>query len=166
MPRKNPKSLRSSLALSALFFAASGAAQATMINARSLSLTDVSNAIASAADGDTVIVPAGTAVWHSTLTVAKGITLQGQTTTDSTNGTAVDNTIIQDSDARRRPGGYPFITVESQPGKSYRITGLTFDGGSATTTNYNGAVQLAGNSHSVRLDHVNFRHVSQKKRNG
>ena len=79
MPRKNPKSLRSSLALSALFFAASGAAQATMINARSPSLTDVSNAIASAADGDTVIVPAGTAVWRSTLTVAKGITLQGQT---------------------------------------------------------------------------------------
>jgi hypothetical protein len=157
MPRKNPKSLRSSLALSALFFAASGAAQATMINARSLSLTDVSNAIASAADGDTVILPAGTAVWHSTLTVAKGITLQGQTSTDSTNGTAVDNTIIQDSDARRKPGGYPFISVQSQPGKSYRITGLTFDGGSATTTNYNGAVQLAGSSHSVRLDHCSFR---------
>ena len=83
-----------------------------MINARSLSLTDVRTAIASAADGDTVILPAGTAVWHSTLTIAKGITLQGQTTTDSTNGTAVDNTIIQDSDARRKPGGYPFISVQ------------------------------------------------------
>ena len=82
MPRKNPKSLPSSLALSALFFAASGAAQATTINARSPSLTDVRTAIASAADGDTVIVPAGTAVWRDTLTITKGITLQGQTTTD------------------------------------------------------------------------------------
>ena len=70
----------------------------------------------------------------------KGITLQGQTTTDSTNGTAVDNTIIQDSDERRRPGGYPFIIVKSELGKSYRITGLTIDGGGATIMNYNGAI--------------------------
>ena len=74
------------------------------------------------------------------MTITKGITLQGQTTTDSTNGTAVDNTIIQDSDARRRPGGYPFITVNSRAGKTYRITGLTFDGGGATIMNYNGAI--------------------------
>ena len=82
MPRKNRKGLPSSLALAALFFAASGAAQATMINARSPSLTDVRTAIASAADGDTVIVPAGTAVWRDALTITKGITLQGQTTTE------------------------------------------------------------------------------------
>jgi hypothetical protein len=163
MPRTNRKGLLWSLALAALFFAAFGAAQATTINARSPSVTDVKTAIASAADGDTVIVPAGTAVWRSTLTVDKGITLQGQTTTDSTNGTAVDNTIIQDSDARRRPGGSPFIIVASQLGKSYRITGLTFDGGSATVTNYNGAIQLAGNSHSVRLDHCNFRPSLRKQ---
>jgi hypothetical protein len=157
MPRKNRKVLPSPLALAALFFAAFGAAQATMINARSPSLTDVRTAVASAADGDTVILPAGTAVWRSTLTVTKGITLQGQTTTNSTNGTAEDNTIIQDSDTRRRSGGYPFIQVNSVLGKSYRITGLTFDGGSATIMNYNGAIVLAGNSHSVRLDHCNFR---------
>ena len=157
MPRTNRKGLPSSWALAALFFAAFGAAQATTINARSPSVTDVRTAIASAADGDTVIVPAGTAVWRDALTITKGITLQGQTTTDSTNGTAVDNTIIQDSDARRRPGGYPFITVNSQAGKTYRITGLTIDGGGATTMNYNGAIVLAGNSHSVRVDHMNWR---------
>ena len=97
------------------------------------------------------MLPSGTFLWSSGVTISKGITLQGQTTTDSTNGTAVDNTIIQDSDARRRAGGYPFIIVASQLGKSYRITGLTFDGGSATIMNYNGAIQLGGNSHSVRL---------------
>ena len=110
-----------------------------------------------AQNGDTITLPAGTFVWMTGVTITKGITLQGQTTTNSTNGTAVDNTIIQDSNARRRPGGYPFITMESQLGKSYRITGLTFDGGSATITNNNGAVQLGGNSHSVRLDHCYFR---------
>ena len=110
-----------------------------------------------AQNGDTITLPAGTFVWMTGVTITKGITLQGQTTTNSTTGTAVDNTIIQDSNARRRSGGYPFITMESELGKSYRITGLTFDGGSATTTNNNGAVQLGGNSHSVRLDHCHFR---------
>jgi hypothetical protein len=157
MLRKNRKGLPSSLPLAAVFFAACGAAQATTINAHSPSVNDVRTAIASAADGDTVIVPAGTAVWRSGLTIAKGITLQGQTTTDSTKGTAVDNTIIQDSDERRRSGGYPFIIVESQLGKSYRITGLTFDGGSATTTNFNGAIKLLGNSHAIRVDHCSIR---------
>jgi hypothetical protein len=109
-----------------------------------------------AADGDTITLPSGTFVWATGVTITKGITLQGNTTTDSLNGTAVDNTIIQDTDARRRSGGYPFIIVSTTFGKSYRITGLTFDGGAATVTNYNGAVQLVGNSHAVRVDHNNF----------
>ena len=111
----------------------------------------------SAHDGDTITLPAGTFVWTSGVTITKGITLQGQTTVNSDNGTANDLTIIQDSNARRRPGGYPFITVNSQAGKSYRITGLTIDGGGATTMNYNGAIILKGNSHSVRVDHMNWR---------
>ena len=119
-----------------------------------------------ARDGDTIMLPSGTFLWSSGVTISKGITLQGQTTTDSTNGTAVDNTIIQDSDARRRDGGYPFIIVASQLGKSYRITGLTFDGGSATIMNYNGAIQLAGNSHSVRVDHTNWNQPSRRKHTG
>jgi hypothetical protein len=110
-----------------------------------------------AQNGDTITLPTGTFIWTQGVTITKGVTLQGQTTTNSGAGTANDQTIIQDSNARRREGGYPFIRVESQLGKSYRITGLTFDGGSATITNFNGAIQLAGNSHSVRLDHCNFR---------
>src|SRR5690349_5433075 len=49
-----------------------------------------------ARDGDTIMLPSGTFVWSAGVTISKGITLQGHTTTDSTNGTAVDNTIIQD----------------------------------------------------------------------
>jgi hypothetical protein len=65
-----------------------------MINAGSPSLADVKNAIASAADGDTVIVPAGTAAWTSTVTITKGITIQGQTTVNSDSGTADDQTVV------------------------------------------------------------------------
>ncbi len=52
-------------------------AKAATVTAKSVSLSDVSSAIGSAHDGDTVTVPAGTASWASTLTIAKGITLQG-----------------------------------------------------------------------------------------
>src|SRR5437899_1594768 len=78
-----------------------------------------------AQDGDTITLPAGTFTWATGVTITKGITLQGQTTTNSTNGTAADNTIIKDSDARRRSGGWPFITINTAAGKKYRITGLT-----------------------------------------
>src|SRR4029077_9588110 len=76
--------------LAALLFAASGAAQAKSITAPTPSFFDVSKAIGSAVDGDTVIIPAGKASWTSQLVITKGITLMGQTTTDSVAGTAVD----------------------------------------------------------------------------
>src|SRR4029077_107770 len=47
--------------LAALLFAASGAAQAKSITAPTPSFFDVSKAIGSAVDGDTVIIPAGKA---------------------------------------------------------------------------------------------------------
>ena len=47
-------------------------------NALSPSYTDVNNAVASAASGDTVNVPAGTATWSSTLAIGtKAISLIG-----------------------------------------------------------------------------------------
>src|SRR5436305_12417225 len=47
--------------LAALLFAASGAAEAKIITALTPSFFDVNKAIASAVDGDTVIIPAGRA---------------------------------------------------------------------------------------------------------
>src|ERR1700757_3995357 len=75
-----------SAVLAVLLFAASSGAQARMINAASPSLADVKRAVVSAADGDTVIVPAGTSAWTSALTITKGITIQGQTTVNSDTG--------------------------------------------------------------------------------
>src|SRR5437870_387650 len=69
--------------LAALLFAASGALQAKTIDALSPSFFDVNKAIGSAVDGDTVIIPAGTATWSSTLAITNAITLMGKTTVDS-----------------------------------------------------------------------------------
>ena len=60
-----------------LILTASGLAAATTINAKSASQSDVAAAIASAADGDTVTIPGGTASWTRTLQIKKGITIQG-----------------------------------------------------------------------------------------
>ncbi len=158
-PRPNYAVLSSFLAV--LLFAASGAAQGANINAASPSLVDVTTAIASAVDGDTVIVPAGTASWTTGLVVTKGITLMGQTTTNPVAKTADDQTIILD-DVVRGPGGTPIIWVQGDSGKTYRVSGITFRVGALTTVNTNGAVRLSGNvsgasdSHSVRLDHCHF----------
>jgi hypothetical protein len=62
-------------------------AKATNIEAKSVSFADVSAAVARAGDGDTVIVPQGTATWTETLEVTNNITLQGS---------GADSTIIID----------------------------------------------------------------------
>jgi hypothetical protein len=158
MPNENPEAgANYAVLISAVvvvFLVTSGSARMTTINARSPSLADVRAAIASAVDGDTVIVPAGRATWTSGLVITKGITLMGQTTTDSVAGTAADNTIIVDN-ITRAPGGVAVIKILSVSGKSYRVSGFTFQGLS-TTINNNGAVVLGGNSQAVRLDHCHF----------
>ena len=60
-PFRRPNYALLSSVLAALLLAISGAAQAASIDARSPSFADVSTAVAAAAKGDTVIVPAGTA---------------------------------------------------------------------------------------------------------
>jgi len=141
----------------ALLLVASSAAQGAVINAASPSLPDVRRAIASAADGDTVMVPAGTASWTSSVRITKGITISGQTTTNSDNGTANDQTILVDNivDA---PGGQGFFHCTTNAGQSLRITGLTFTGveGSRPTMMFNGAIRISGTSTQVRIDHCHF----------
>src|SRR6266852_2336618 len=111
-----------------------------------------------AQDGDTITLPAGAFIWTQGVTITKGITLQGQTTTDPVNRAANDRTIILD-DLVRGPGGTPIIMVQSVLGKSYRLTGITFAPGSVATTNYNGAIKLLGTSQTVRVDDCHFNNL-------
>jgi hypothetical protein len=147
-----------SAVLAVLLFAASSVAQARMINASSPSFTDVRRAIASAADGDTVIVPAGTAAWSSALTITKGITIQGQTTVNSDTGVCNDRTILQDNLPANSDG---FFSCTTNMGQFLRITGITFTNApSNIVERLNGAINLHGNSNTVRLDHLHLTNVN------
>jgi len=145
--------------LAALLFAPSSAAEARIINASSPSLADVRAAIASAGDGDTVIVPAGTAAWTSTLRIAKAITIQGETTTDIPNGTANDRTIIVDNLVRVH-GSKAFFVSTANSGQQVRITGITFSGhGGIQEVMPNGAIAVM-TSVPFRIDHCHFTYLA------
>lgn len=60
-----------------LFFAGAATSQASVVNAATAASSDVAAAVASAVDGDTVIIPAGTATWTSGVNIGKAITIQG-----------------------------------------------------------------------------------------
>ena len=63
--------------LAIAFIAAVIPARASTINAASAALADVAAAINSAANGDTVFIPAGTATWTSGISVSKNIQIVG-----------------------------------------------------------------------------------------
>ena len=96
------------LAVAAILTSGSHVNGAT-IEAKSVSLADVQSAIGSAHEGDTVIVPSGTASWTSTLVITKGINLKGATSiTGSISSPVVtDETIILDELPRRKPQNRP-----------------------------------------------------------
>lgn len=64
-------------ALTAILLAPLEALLGATLNAASPNLNDVVSAINSAAAGDTVVVPAGTATWSSGISISKALTLQG-----------------------------------------------------------------------------------------
>jgi hypothetical protein len=135
-------------------------AGATTFTAKSVSFADVRSAIALARDGDTIMVPAGTASWASTLVISKSITLQGATTFTGSPGnpTVTDATIIQDNIARTSAnyGGVMILFHNLVTTQSVRLTGFTFKTGTVTTKCDNGAIQIAGICPSVRMDHCHF----------
>jgi hypothetical protein len=126
-------------------------AEASIINARSVSLKDVTSALASAADGDTVIIPAGIATWTGGLTITKAITLQGS---------GIGNTIIKDAIRDNTKRLVHFTLV---PGKASRLTGIEFqDGGSGGHNN--GFMSILGSNidgRSMRIDHCKFVNLKQ-----
>jgi hypothetical protein len=149
--------------LAALALVPCSATKAAVINATSPSLADVTAAIHSAADGDTVTIPRGTATWTSTIKISKGLTLIGQTTTDPVHKTADDQTIISVNTGAN--GNTPVLVLDSALGKSYRVSGITFRTGQTQIVNSNGMLQLSGGSHAVRVDHCHFDNLAFENNN-
>jgi hypothetical protein len=147
----------------ALTLGALNCAQAATINSASALLGDVTAAIASASNGDTVVVPAGTAHWASVLTITKGITLMGATTCDTSTalGTANDQTIIVDDNTRAVPSPNQIININLTPNQVFRMSGFTFRGGIGNLSNaygvlVGGTCPGASDSGSFRIDHCHF----------
>jgi hypothetical protein len=148
--------------LTALLFAASGtAAQPTATpSARTWqsdgSVTNVQQIHdTQAVDGDTITLPTGTFTWSTKVTFTKAITLQGNTTTDKTNCSANDQTVLVENFPRSANDG--MIKLVGNGGQ--RVTGITIRS-SSTQMKANGAivVQPSGTA-GVRLDHIHFDHV-------
>jgi len=134
-------------------------AKAGTISAASASVSDITKAIASAVDGDTVVVPAGSASWTSTLTITKGITLQGATVVagdHATGLTTTDQTIILDNVSRASTTGGALIKVTLSPTQSFRLTGFTFKYGTITAANSTASLIFAGTCPSLRMDHCHL----------
>jgi hypothetical protein len=134
-----------------LVLALSRLAGAATVNANSASLSDVAAAIASAADGDIVTIPGGTATWTRTLVVRKAIMLQGA---------GVGSTIIKDAVQSGQ------LIVWSLPaGLPSRLTGIEFqDGGRINRTNAPGGILhvdgLNTNGSTFRFDHCKWNNLN------
>jgi hypothetical protein len=161
-----PRRCRAVLA-AAIFVIVLGRVEAGVtITALSASLVDVKTAIAVANDGDTVVIPAGTASWTSTVTITKGITLTGATTVNTTGagganvtGSANDQTIIVD-DIPRVGGQAPILSITLGSAQSFRISGITLRASTTTTASAGGGqVRFGGGgggSNTIRIDHCHF----------
>ena len=127
-----------------------------IIIAKSCSLKDVQAAIAQANPGDTVIVPAGSAVWSSNLVIAKGIILKGA---------GIDRTIITCKfDGSGSNWGssrflVSYVPESANADQPFRLSGFTFNlnnkdtGGLLlrNTTNYHQT--------KIRIDHTKWENV-------
>jgi hypothetical protein len=150
------KSTSQIVSVAILFGSISAAtALAATRTAASCNAADVQAAMSSAAAGDTVIIPAGTCTWTTQIswTPPANITLQGAGNQTTVGGG--DATVIIDSYSSSRP----LLSITTGTAAStFRLSGITFQGGSTGTGNdkYDGMVALFGSSLNIRVDHTHF----------
>jgi hypothetical protein len=133
-------------------------ARAAVINAASGSFVNVSNAVAHAAPGDTVLIPAGTNGWASELTIGS-ITLQGA---------GAGSTVIMDETPIVSSGsGTPILQLSATSNVPTRVTQIQFAhgvGNNITTfpNNYGAEIVVYGQNPNWRIDHCAFNVMSGK----
>ena len=137
-----------------IFFALLGQVEANTINAANPSLAAVSTAIALAADGDTVIVPAGIAAWTGQLNITnKSIAILGPESPDSPlfgTGQAVI------TDSTNKAGSTPLLMRWTTKATGYpRISGIRFQGGNVGSGSF-GILEFRGTTPQLRVDHCRF----------
>ncbi|HLZ16357.1 MAG TPA: hypothetical protein VKQ08_04930, partial [Cyclobacteriaceae bacterium] len=101
--------------------------------------SDVAATITAASAGDTVLIPAGSATWSSTLTISKSIYLIGA-------GTNASGTHIS--------GSVNFISISLPADAPVRVSGIWFTMGSGSAS----CIYLRCKCSSYRIDHCWFDH--------
>ncbi|MEK6840699.1 MAG: PGF-pre-PGF domain-containing protein [Nanoarchaeota archaeon] len=130
-----------------------GITGAATINASNCSYSAVESAVNAAADNDTVVIPAcpSGVNWTTTLTITKGITLQGQ---------GIGQTVLIDGVSKgdsNCAGAGSILTFNVNSPKTFRLTGLTIRGSAPDAFGCNkGHLIIQGTSKSFRIDHVRF----------
>src|SRR6516165_2164371 len=115
------------LLLACSFFGASDGIFHTALHAEtrtaaSLTPEAVWEAVDAAKDGDTVQLPAGTAVWTKGWNTGRGVKMKAITI----QGAGMDKTVIRDH--RSSKGSLVPFELHGVEGKPFRVTGITFDG--------------------------------------
>jgi hypothetical protein len=129
-----------------------GAARAETHKA-SLTPEAVWAAIDAAQDGDTVQLPAGTAVWSKGWNSGRGAKMKAITI----QGAGIDKTIIGDD--RAQPDAAPFFLLGVE-GKPFRVTGITLDGtGYRNAGNWGRLMTIRGTCKNFRIDHCKFKNT-------
>ncbi|HXC36317.1 MAG TPA: hypothetical protein VNV43_10610 [Candidatus Acidoferrales bacterium] len=117
--------------------------KAAVITATNASLSAVQAAVNSANPGDTVNIPAGTAVWSSSLKINSDIQLIGA---------GIGKTVIFDGGS---PNSIQVINWNTQSNGFCRLSGVEFYG-TNNGQEWSGTVALQGYCHAFRLDHCEF----------
>ena len=137
--------------------AADDALRAETRMAAALTPEAVWDAINAAKDGDTVQLPAGTAVW------TQGMEHRALGEDESDHHPGRRNR--QDDHSRRIPpraAGDKSFVVNGVEGKPFRITGITFDGtGFPNAGTWAGEIVISGNCKNFRVDHCKFLNMDQ-----
>jgi hypothetical protein len=147
------------LLLACSFFGASGGIFHTALHAETrtaaaLTPEAVWEAIDAARDGDTVKLPAGTAVWTKGWNTGRGAKMKAIVI----QGAGMDKTII--CDHRTGRGSFVPFELHGVEGKPFRVTGITFDGtGWADAGLWGGFMSISGTCKDFRIDHCKFKNA-------
>ena len=160
------------ISLVAALLALASSLPAATRNAATMSFSEVNNAVngvgnmssgtrysTPVAQGDTVVMPAGTAIWNQTLTISRNITLIGA-------GQGVS--VIIDQTPKAAAGKNQVIRVNMDSATALmRLSGFTINGskdgptGAKVDTGGVGAITVSGHSTipNLRIDHVDVNEV-------
>jgi hypothetical protein len=119
--------------------------------AASCNANDVQAALNQASAGDTVVIPAGTCRWSTGVVweAPANVTIQGAGSPSVLGGG--DATVIIDDSA----SGSPLLRVITNASGAFRLTGITFRGGSGSIKE-GGIVAIGGLSKQMRVDHIHI----------